>query len=41
MENTVIPIYFVDNVGLLDNFEDVKKLRLYFKIIASPIGQFN
>ena len=37
-----ILVYFVDETGILESFEDTKYLRTKFKIIASAIGnKFN
>ena len=38
MEKKIISIYFINETGLLEDFEDVKYLRLQFKIISTPIG---
>jgi len=40
-EKNQIPIYFVDNNGLFDNFQDLRTLRVDYKIVASPIGFSN
>lgn len=38
MEKNKISLLFVDETGILENYEDVKDLRVNHRIVAFPIG---